>query len=182
MHDGRRHLGGTSRRHDAGDGRGHDGRRSGRLHRVPPGQGRRVGDRRGQGGRPGHRVARRRQGCHRHRRQRGRPGRPAPLHRPRHGPGRAPVVAGRQVRHRPGDRERVLLRLRAPRRCALQRRRPRADRGRDARDRPGGPALRPPRAHAGRRDWRSSPTSRSSRRSSRPSVRAPTRSTPPARR
>ena len=62
-----------------------------------------------------------------------RPGRAAALDRPRAGPGRAAAVAGRPLRHRPGHRGRLLLRLRAARRRPLQRRRPRADRGHDAR-------------------------------------------------
>ena len=69
---------------------------------------------------------------HRHRRLRRRPRGAAPLDRPRPGPGGAPPVARGQVRHRPGDRERLLLRLRAAGRGPLQRRRPRAHRGRDA--------------------------------------------------
>ena len=41
-----------------------------------------------------------------------RPRHPAALDRPRDGPGRAGAVPGRQARHRPADRERLLLRLR----------------------------------------------------------------------
>ena len=50
---------------------------------------------------------------HRHRGLRRRAGGAPALDRPRDGPGRPPPVAGRQVRHRAGDRERLLLRLRA---------------------------------------------------------------------
>ena len=61
----------------------------------------------------------------------------APLDRARHGPGRHRPVPGREVRDRPRDRRRLLLRLRAARRRALHRRRPRAHRGAHARDRQG---------------------------------------------
>ena len=59
----------------------------------------------------------------------------APLHRARDGPGRHRPLPGRQVRDRPRDRRRLLLRLRAARRRPLHRRRPRAHRGAHARDR-----------------------------------------------
>ena len=78
-----------------------------------------------------------------------RPGGAPPLDRARHGPGRPPPLARRQVRHRAGDRERLLLRLRAAGRGPLQRRRPGPHRRGDAGDHQGGPALRPSRAHAG---------------------------------
>ena len=52
---------------------------------------------------------------HRHRRLRRGPLRAAPLHRPRAGPGRPRPVPGGQLRHRPADRRRLLLRLRAAR-------------------------------------------------------------------
>ena len=54
----------------------------------------------------------------------------APLDRARDGAGRHRPVPRRQVRDRPRDRRRLLLRLRAARRPALHRRRPRAHRGR----------------------------------------------------
>ena len=57
------------------------------------------------------------------------------------------ALARRALRDRPGDRRRLLLRLRAPRRRPLQRGRPGAHRGRDAGDRRRGPALRPRGAH-----------------------------------
>ena len=53
-------------------------------------------------------------------------------HGPRAGPGGDRPVAGSQVRHRPGDRGRLLLRLRPARRRPLQRRRPGPHRGPDA--------------------------------------------------
>ena len=53
------------------------------------------------------------------------------------------AVARRALRHRAGHRRRLLLRLRAARRGDLQRRRPRAHRGADARHHGRGPALRP---------------------------------------
>ena len=95
----------------------------------------------------------------------------APLDRARDGPGRHRPVPGREVRDRPRDRGRLLLRLRAARRRALLRRRPRAHRGPDARDRHGRRAVRARRARPRRRAWRSSPTSRTSARSSRRSTR-----------
>ena len=62
------------------------------------------------------RAARRGGGGHRDRHKRGRARGAAPLHRPRAGPGRAAAVARGPLRHRPGHRRRLLLRLRAPRR------------------------------------------------------------------
>ena len=47
-----------------------------------------------------------------HDRRAGRPRRPAALHRPRAGAGRPGALPRRQARHRPADRERLLLRLR----------------------------------------------------------------------
>ena len=90
----------------------------------------------------------------------------APLDRPRAGPGRARPVARGPLRHRPGDRGRLLLRLRAARRGALQRRRPGADRGRDASR--SSPRTSPScaRSTPSPRASRSSPTSPSSARSS----------------
>ena len=93
-------------------------------------------------------LRRRRSGGHHHGRHRGRPPRAAPLDRPCDGAGGHPAVPGRQVLHRPGDRERLLLRLRAARRAHVHRRRPRAHRGADARDHQGRPAVRAPRAVA----------------------------------
>ena len=52
------------------------------------------------------------------------------------------LFPGRQVLDRPGHRERLLLRLRAARRAHVPRRRPRGDRGPDARDRRRRPAVR----------------------------------------
>ena len=54
---------------------------------------------------------------------------------------------GRPLRHRPGHRRRLLLRLRAATWRTFHRRGPRADRGRDAGDHRRGPALRPRGAH-----------------------------------
>ena len=99
-----------------------------------------------------------------------RPPRPAPLHRPRAGPGRHRPVAGSQVRHRSGDRGRLLLRLRPARRRPLQRRRPGPHRGPDAGDHQGGPALHPRRSSASTRASSSSPTSPTRSRSSRAST------------
>ena len=73
-----------------------------------------------------------RHGRHRHRQGRGRARADPPRLRPHHGPRRAGALARRQGDDRPGDRERLVLRLR-PRR-ALHPRRPRPDRGADARD------------------------------------------------
>ena len=86
-----------------------------------------------------------------------------------------PAVAGRPLRHRPGDRGRLLLRLRAARRGALQRRGPRPDRGRRcaqimAEDQPFVATSTP-----STRAWPCSATSPSSARSSRRSGAAPTR-------
>ena len=74
----------------------------------------------------------------------------APLDGARHGAGRHAAVPRRQVLHRPGHRERLLLRLRSARRQDVQRRRPRRDRGEDARDHQGRSAVRPRRVVAGR--------------------------------
>ena len=68
----------------------------------------------------------------RHRQGRGRARADPPRLRPHHGPRRAGALARRQGDDRPGDRERLVLRLR-PRR-AVHPRRPRRDRGADARD------------------------------------------------
>ena len=80
--------------------------------------------------------------AHHHRRHRGGPSRAAPLDGARHGPGRHAAVPRRQVLDRPGHRGRLLLRLRAARRQDVQRRRPGGDRGQDARDHQGRPAVR----------------------------------------
>ena len=101
---------------------------------------RRAGRRRGVGSRP--RAARRGRGGDHHGRLRGRPPRAAPLDVARARPGRDAAVPRRQVLHRPGDRGRLLLRLRPARRAHVQRRRPRRDRGADARDHQGRPAVR----------------------------------------
>ena len=97
---------------------GHDGRRSGRRRsgRGSDASGDRC--RRRSRARPRAAVARRGQG--RDRRPASRRGRytSAPLDRPRAGPGGARPVPWRQVRHRPADRGRLLLRLRPARRRA----------------------------------------------------------------
>ena len=99
------------------------------------------------------------------------PPRAAPLDRARDGPGRDPAVPRGQVLDRPGHRERLLLRLRTARRRDVHRGRPRAHRGRDARDHEG----RTSRSCAPRcrwpRPWSCSPTSRTSARSSSASSR-----------
>ena len=80
-------------------------------------------------------VAADRRGCRpRHRHRQGRAGARAdpPRLRPHHGPGGAGAVARRQGDDRPGDRERLVLRLR-PRR-AVHPGGPRRDRGADAAD------------------------------------------------
>ena len=64
-------------------------------------------------------LRRRRPGRDHHRQHRRGPLRPPPLHRPRDGPGRLRPVPGGQVRHRPADRGRLLLRLRPARRSPL---------------------------------------------------------------
>ena len=141
--------------------------RPGGGHRAPPGQGRpgRPGGR--PTGGPLDRAARRGRGGRGHRRVRRRARGAAALHRPRAGPGGVPAVAGRPLRHRPGHRGRLLLRLRAARRGPVQRRGPRAHRGHHARrssprtSRSSATSTRWPRA------WPSSPTSPSSARSSR---------------
>ena len=72
----------------------------------------------------------------------GRPRHPAPLHRARHGPGRAGPEPRGQAGHRPAGGERLLLRLR--RRPAVRAGRPQGHRGADAADRQAGPAVLPP--------------------------------------
>ena len=61
-------------------------------------------------------------------------GSPPPLDGARARPGGARAVPGRHLRHRPGHRGRLLLRLRPARRPDVQPGRPRRDRGEDARD------------------------------------------------
>ena len=80
----------------------------------------------------------------------------AALDRARDGPGRHRPLPGRRVRDRPRDRGRLLLRLRAARRPALLRRRPRPHRGAHARDREGRRAVR---ARGGRPRRTRSPSS-----------------------
>ena len=69
--------------------------------------------------------------------------RDAPQHGARHGRGGPRPVPGREARHRAGDRERLLLRLRAA--AAADARRPRGDRGAHGQRRQGRPPVRPPR-------------------------------------
>ncbi len=98
------------------------------------------------------RARRRRRGRGRGHRQPRRPRHPAPLHRPRDGPGRAADLARGQAGHRTADRERLLLRLR--RRDPLRARGPRQDRVGDAQDHQGEPALRASGHHRRRRPRR----------------------------
>ena len=170
--------GATPRR--LGEGAGHrvHGRRPGRRHRLRAGPGGGGRGRRRPGGGPLHRAGRRGRRGHPHHVVRRRPRGAAALDRPRPGPGRAAAVAGRPLRHRPGDRRRLLLRLRAAGRRPVQRRRPRPDRGHHAPDRRRGPAVRPRRGDRSTRAWPCSAPSRSSRRSSGRWGRGPTRSTP----
>ncbi len=100
---------------------------------------------------------------------------PSPLHRPRPGPGGTRTVARGHLRHRSAHRGRLLLRLRAAGRGHVQRRRPRRDRGQDARDREGQAAVRPHRDRHRRRrsnSWPPIPTSGRSSRPCRTSTRA----------
>ena len=180
MGDGRPDHDHAARRFPPGvPGRDHRrGRR--RVDRQAPRQGRRRGDRRRSRGRPRATARRRRPGGDHHRRHRRRPPRAAPLDGPRDGPGGHPAVPRRQVLDRPGDRERLLLRLRAARRGDVLRRRPRRHRGADARDRQGRPAVRPLRGQRRRgarrlrrpavqgRDHRARPGARRRRRRRRP--------------
>ena len=166
---------GSTREFDEGTTAGAARRRD----RAASGQGGRRRHLRRGPGRPLGAAARRRRGDRAHRRVAGRARGPPPLDRPRAGPGGPPALAGRPLRHRPGHRGRLLLRLRAARRRPLQRRRPRAHRGRPcARSSPrtsrsSATSTRSTRASS------SSRTSRSSARSSRRSPPAATRSTPP---
>ena len=98
------------------------------------------------------RARRRRRGRGRGHRLAGRPRHPAPLHRARDGAGGAGPLARRQARHRPADRERLLLRLR--RRGAVPSGGPREDRDPDAQDHQGGPAVLPAPGVRPRRDRR----------------------------
>ena len=100
--------------------------------------------------------------------------RDAPLDRPRHGRGGHGPVPRHEARDRPGDRRRLLLRLRAA--AAAHAGRPRRDRGADGRERRRRPPVRPARAAdrptagpssssaASRTRSRSSTTSRPARR------------------
>ena len=90
-------------------------------------------------------------------RQRRRPRHPAALHRPRAGAGRPGALPRGEARHRPADRERLLLRLR--RRGPVRPRGPREDRDPDAQDRQGGPAVLPPGRSPTTTPAPSSPTS-----------------------
>ena len=132
-----------TRRKRARGGRRHDGRPgAGR-----PGAGQQADRRQGQrrAARSGLAAGRRRPGrAGRHRLAR-RPEHLAPLHRARPGAGGAGPVPAGQARHRPADRERLLLRLR--RAAAVRPGRPEGHRAEDAPDRQAGPALQPPGRH-----------------------------------
>ena len=134
-------------REDRGGDDGHQG--LGAVRRRPRGD-RGPGQRRPQG--PRLRAGRRRRGRGRGDRQRRRPRHPAALDRTRDGPGRAGALPRRQARHRPADRERLLLRLR--RRDPVRARGPREDRDPDAQDHQGGAALLPTGHHRRRGDRR----------------------------
>ncbi len=92
--------------------RARHGARPGRIDRLRSEEGGRCRHRRRQGDRSDHAARRRCRGVDHHERHRGRPPRAAPLDVARAGPGRDAAVPRRQVLHRPGDRERLLLRLR----------------------------------------------------------------------
>ncbi len=94
-----------------------------------------------------------------------RPPRAAALDRARDGAGRLRPAPRGEVRDRPGDRGRLLLRLRAPRAALV--RRPARDRGPDARAGRGRRAVHPRGGGPRGRASSASPTSRSSSRSSR---------------
>ena len=117
------------------------------LFKDDAGRDRGPGGRRAEG--PRLRAAGRRRGRGRRDRQPRRPRHPAALDRARDGPGGAGPVPGRPARHRPADRERLLLRLR--RRDPVRARGPREDRDPDAQDHQGGPAVLPPGHHRRRR-------------------------------
>ncbi len=104
-----------ARRFHPGAPRRLDGGRSGHVHRSWAGQSRGGGRRRRPPHRPDVAPAQRGAGRGRHRLHPRRPPHPAPLDRPRAGPGRHRPVARGQVRHRAGDRGRLLLRLRPAR-------------------------------------------------------------------
>lgn len=74
-----------------------------------------------------------------------RPQHPAPLHRARHGAGRAGALPRGQARHRPAGQGRLLLRLR--RRAAVHARGSQGHREEDAGDPEARPAFRAPRGH-----------------------------------
>ena len=131
------------RRFRARPPRARDPARPGRFDRLRSEEGGRRGDRRRQGDgshRPTHRRC---GGVDHHERHRGRPPRAAPLDVARARPGGDAAVPRRQVLDRPGDRERLLLRLRPAERPDVQRRRPRPDRGAHARDHAVEPAVHP---------------------------------------
>ena len=86
------------------------------VDRQAPGQGRRRGAADGERDRPRPAARRRRPVAIITDDTDGRAPRAAPLHGPRHGAGGDAAVPGRQVLDRPGDRERLLLRLRPARR------------------------------------------------------------------
>ena len=88
---------------------------------------------------------------------RGRARHDPPLHRPPHGHGRAGALPRDAGHHRPGDRERLLLRLRH--RPPVQRRRPPPHRGEDGGDREARPAGQPRGVVAATRPSRSSTSS-----------------------
>ena len=101
--DGRRHHSPAARRLAEELARGHDRRRPGRVDRPPPGQGGRRRRRRRQPrstSSTGSPTAPRWRSSPTGRRRRAR--RAPPLDRARAGPGRAPAVARRPLRHRPG--------------------------------------------------------------------------------
>ena len=110
-------------------------------------------------------LGRRRGDRDRHREERRRARPDPPRRRPRDGDGGLRALAGDEGLDRPADRERLLLRLRVPRGRLGLRRRPRGDRGEDA------------RAHRRRRGLRAHRHPASPRRSSASAARtSPTRS------
>ncbi len=113
-------------------------RRNRRLHRRGPGQGRTRRQGRRQAGRYRFPHRPRCLARDRHRQASRCARRIAPLHRAPAGAGRAAPVPRRAGHHRPGDRQRLLLRLRL--RATLHAGRPARHRGGDAEDRQGGAA------------------------------------------
>ena len=144
----------SPRRRARGPGDDHALRRSGHqgLGALQGPAGDRGGPGRGGPQGPLVRAGRRRRGRGRRDRQQRRTRHPAPLLRPRAGPGGAGPLPGRQARHRPADQGRLLLRLR--RRGAVPPGGPREARDPDAQDHQGQPAVLPPgdqrRRRAGR--------------------------------